>query len=144
MKDFIFQKRLMRKIVFESLFQMDIKDSSLEDIFFTFEKITEGLKLDEKNMDEAKTYIRDIYQNKQEYDNIIERYSEGWSLERIGSVEKTVMRIFIYELTNKKEIPTKVILNEATELTKTYSTQKAASFVNGIMDRLARDQFLLI
>ncbi|PNR93675.1 transcription antitermination protein NusB [Petrotoga sp. 9PWA.NaAc.5.4] len=134
----------MRKIVFESLFQMDIKDSSLEDIFFTFEKITEGLKLDEKNMDEAKTYIRDIYQNKQEYDNIIERYSEGWSLERIGSVEKTVMRIFIYELTNKKEIPTKVILNEATELTKTYSTQKAASFVNGIMDRLARDQFLLI
>lgn len=144
MKDFIFQKRLMRKIVFESLFQIDIKDSSLEDIFFTFEKITEGLKLDEKNIDEAKTYIRDIYQNKQEYDNIIEKYSEGWSLERIGSVEKTVMRIFIYELTNKKEIPTKVILNEATELTKTYSTQKAASFVNGIMDRLARDQFLLI
>lgn len=134
----------MRKIVFESLFQIDIKDSSLEDIFFTFEKITEGLKLDEKNIDEAKTYIRDIYQNKQEYDNIIEKYSEGWSLERIGSVEKTVMRIFIYELTNKKEIPTKVILNEATELTKTYSTQKAASFVNGIMDRLARDQFLLI
>ena len=144
MKDFIFQKRLMRKIVFESLFQIDIKDSSLEDIFFTFEKITEGLKLDEKNIDEAKTYIRDIYQNKQEYDNIIEKYSEGWSLERIGSVEKAVMRIFIYELTNKKEIPTKVILNEATELTKTYSTQKAASFVNGIMDRLARDQFLLI
>jgi N utilization substance protein B len=50
------------------------------------------------------------------------------------------MRIFIYELINKKDIPVKVILNESTELTKTYATQKAAAFVNGIMDKIARSK----
>ncbi|POZ88837.1 hypothetical protein AA80_04460 [Petrotoga sibirica DSM 13575] len=140
MSENISKKRMMRKLIFESLFQLSVKDVKLEDILFTFEKLNEGVRLEESYYLEAKQYIEDIYKDKNEYDELIKKYSVDWSIERIGNIEKTVMRIFIYELINKKEIPVKVILNESTELTKTYATQKAAAFVNGIMDKIARSQ----
>ncbi|WP_158245211.1 MULTISPECIES: transcription antitermination factor NusB [unclassified Petrotoga] len=140
MNENIPKKRMMRKLIFESLFQLSIKDVKLDNILFTFEKLNEKAHLEESYYLEAKQYIEDIYKNKNEYDALINKYSEGWPVERIGNIEKTVMRIFIYELINKKDIPVKVILNESTELTKTYATQKAAAFVNGIMDKIARSQ----
>lgn len=143
MNDVVFQKRLMRKIVFESLFQIDINDNTLEDILFTLERLNEQVSLEKEYYEEAKKYVSDIYNKKSFYDSMINKYSQGWSVERIGNVEKTSMRICIYELLNKKDIPVKVILNEAVELTKTYSSQKSASFVNGIINKIARSHTLL-
>jgi len=144
MNENIPKKRMMRKLIFESLFQLSIKDVKLDNVLFTFEKLNEKVHLEENYYLEAKEYIEDIYKNKNQYDELISKYSEDWSIERIGNIEKTVMRIFIYELINKKDIPVKVILNESTELTKTYATQKAAAFVNGIMDKIARSQASII
>lgn len=138
MSNSITKKREMRKVVFESLFQLAIEKVDLERLLFTFETLNRRIPLEKAYYDEARTYIEDIYKNLNQYDELIEKYSEGWSFERIGNVEKTVMRIFIYELFNKKQIPVKVILNEATELTKTYASQRSAAFVNGIMDNIAR------
>jgi len=140
MNENISKKRMMRKLIFESLFQLSIKDVKLDNILFTFEKLNEKAYLEESYYLEAKQYIENIYKNRNEYDELIKKYSKDWPIERIGNIEKTVMRIFIYELINKKDIPVKVILNESTELTKTYATQKAAAFVNGIMDKIARSQ----
>ncbi|POZ92540.1 hypothetical protein AA81_06570 [Petrotoga halophila DSM 16923] len=140
MNENISKKRMMRKLIFESLFQLSIKDVKLDNILFTFEKLNEKAHLEESYYLEAKQYIENIYKNRNEYDELIKKYSKDWPIERIGNIEKTVMRIFIYELINKKDIPVKVILNESTELTKTYATQKAAAFVNGIMDKIARSQ----
>ncbi|HOB15800.1 MAG TPA: transcription antitermination factor NusB [Defluviitoga sp.] len=143
MNDSVFQKRLMRKIVFESLFQMDINDSTLDEILFTLEKLNEQVNLGKEYYEEAKKYVTEIYNKKSFYDSLIDKYSKGWPVERIGNVEKTAMRICVYELLNKKDIPVKVILNEAVELTKTYSSQKSASFVNGVINKIARSQALL-
>jgi len=143
MNDLVFQKRLMRKIVFESLFQIDINDNTLYEILFTLEKLNEQVNLQKEYYEEAKKYVSEIYDKKSFIDSLITKYSQGWSVDRIGNVEKTAMRICIYELLNKKDIPVKVILNEAVELTKTYSSQKSASFVNGIVNKIARSQTLL-
>ncbi len=71
-----------------------------------------------------------------EIDGLIERYSENWSLERITSIDRTILRIAIFELLYREDIPPKVTLNEAVDLGKRFGSENSGGFVNGILDRI--------
>ncbi len=81
--------------------------------------------------------IADIYkENKTDIDSLISKLTSGWDIERLIKMDKDILRIAICELVYIKSQPPKVIINEAVELAKKYSTQDSASFVNGVLAKV--------
>ncbi len=70
-------------------------------------------------------------------DKRLEEVSEHWSLERIHPIEKCILRLGLYEITYKADIPARVALNEAIDLAKRFGDDEAWRFVNGVLDKLA-------
>jgi transcription antitermination protein NusB len=73
-----------------------------------------------------------------ELDALISRHARGWSIERMPSLDRCVLRMAIFELLERPEVPTAVILDEAVELAKVYSTDDSGRFVNGVLSAVAR------
>jgi len=80
-----------------------------------------------------------VLEHCQEIDRLIEKYSENWRLVRMNIVDRTILRMAIFELLYCEEIPPKVTLNEAIELGKRYGSEDSGSFINGILDRIQNE-----
>ena len=80
--------------------------------------------------------LRGVVASRDEIDALIREWSANWSLERIGLVERNILRFAIYELMFMPEIPPNVTINEAIEVAKRYGAEDAPSFINGILDRI--------
>ena len=80
--------------------------------------------------------LQGVVASRDEIDALIREWSANWSLERIGLVERNILRFAIYELMFMPEIPPNVTINEAIEVAKRYGADDAPSFVNGILDRI--------
>ena len=74
-----------------------------------------------------------------EIDKIITERAEGWPISRLHAVDRNLLRLSIYELFYRKDIPPEVVINEAVELAKRYGTEKSPSFVNAILDRVLKE-----
>ena len=83
-------------------------------------------------------YIRAVYfgvlEKKTEIDGAIARYSRGWTVDRIAPLTRNLLRVAVYEMTERDDIPARVAINEAVELVKKYDQEKARAFVNGILN----------
>lgn len=75
-----------------------------------------------------------------ELDALIERYADGWALDRMPVIDKNILRLALYELLYSSGIPWQVSINEAVELAKRYSTPECASFVNGVLAAVQADR----
>lgn len=84
----------------------------------------------------AKRYAVGVRTHRQDLDRRIEAASERWPLHRMPVVDRTILRLALYELVHEST-PTAVVLNEAVELAKRYSTKKSGAFVNGVLSTLA-------
>ncbi len=87
----------------------------------------------------AATVVRGVAEHRDEVDAILRKYSEHWALERMPIVDRAVLRIGCYELGWQPELPTGVVISEAVELAKQYSTKDSGRFVNGMLARIAED-----
>lgn len=85
----------------------------------------------------ANAIARGTIENLGEIDAAIARAAEHWVLERIAAVDRNILRAAAYELLFRKDIPPAVAINEALEIAKKYSSAESASFINGILDRIA-------
>ena len=74
-----------------------------------------------------------------EADALIRRFSKGWSLERMPVIDRTLLRMAIYELGHRPDVPTGAVISEAVELAKRYSTDDSGKFVNGMLSRIAQE-----
>ena len=84
----------------------------------------------------AKTVVENIIANKQEIDAAIEEYAIGWDINRMVSIDRNILRMAIAELFYSENVPQKVIIDEAIELAKRYSTEDSSSFINGILGKV--------
>lgn len=102
----------------------------------------------EMNVDEAIGYIMDAPLNKfyeqlvrgttehlETIDKELSEKLENWSIERLPKIERTILRLAVYELLYNKEVPERVVLNEAIELCKTFGDEKSGRFVNGVLSK---------
>lgn len=103
--------------------------------------------LDEISRDKGATiedyiYIQDICQGVErhiiEIDDIIRKYAIGWKIERLAKIDLSILRLAIYEMIYRDDIPAYVSMNEAVELAKRYSSEGAPSFINGILANFYR------
>jgi transcription antitermination protein NusB len=85
----------------------------------------------------AQQLVLGIDEHQEEIDTIIRKFSEHWSLERMPVIDRALLRVGTYELGWLPEVPTAVVITEAVELAKLYSTKDSGRFVNGLLSRIA-------
>ena len=107
-------------------------------------EIAEFTTLDSQH--EVKNYAIEIAEyfqkNSKEIDDMIQKYAKNWDLGRLVKMDKDILRIAIVELLYIKDAPMKVVVDEAIELAKKYSTEDSASFINGILAKVIVDNGL--
>ncbi|MCX8070441.1 MAG: transcription antitermination factor NusB [Thermodesulfovibrionales bacterium] len=86
----------------------------------------------------AEKIIKGTISRLEDIDKFIESTAQNWKPDRITTIDKTILRIAIYELLEHQEIPQAVIIDEAIEIAKKFSTNESSAFINGILDKLAR------
>jgi transcription antitermination factor NusB len=87
--------------------------------------------------DQAAELAERVWEDRGELDQAIEATSDAWRVERMAPVDRNVIRLGLWELVNRPETPTAVILSEAVRLAKAYSTENSGRFVNGVLAALA-------
>ncbi|HEX5494151.1 MAG TPA: transcription antitermination factor NusB [Mycobacteriales bacterium] len=86
--------------------------------------------------DYAVSLVEGVTGNRERIDEILRSYAEGWSLERMPAVDRTILRLGVYELLWCDDVPDAVAINEAVELAKSLSTDESPRFVNGVLGRI--------
>ena len=129
-------RRGIREEIFKLLFEYELIDNNIEKrINDVIEE--ENLKKEDE-IDFLRSYVTDIIANE---DILIERIKdvlEGWTYERLGSIEKVLLKISFYEITIKK-IGYEIAINEVLEISKKYSYNDTKEFLNGILARLVKN-----
>ncbi|NND14501.1 MAG: transcription antitermination factor NusB [Acidimicrobiia bacterium] len=82
--------------------------------------------------------VAGVLDHVEDIDRLIESASKNWSIQRMAAVDASILRLAVFELTSRPETPTGVVINEAVELAKRYSTEQSGSFVNGVLAAIAR------
>lgn len=86
----------------------------------------------------AETLIGGVDQHRSEIDALVARHATHWSIDRMAAVDRNVLRLAVYELLYARDVPERVVLNEAIEIAKKYGTDESGSFVNGILDHIVK------
>ena len=81
----------------------------------------------------ARDLVNGVVENRDELDRIITEYASSWPVDQIAAVDRSVLRLAIYELTFSREVPPKVAINEAIELAKVFGSESSPKFVNGVL-----------
>ena len=84
----------------------------------------------------ADPLIRGVLAHRDELDKIIVKFAKNWDLHRIATVDRNILRLAIYEMYHREDIPPIVSINEAVDIAKKFSTQDSGKFVNGILDKV--------
>ncbi len=103
-------------------------------------KETLGIELSGESQAYVTTLVKGILKNHEELETILVKYLKNWKLSRISKIEHAIFMLGIYELKYHPEVPGKVVINEAIELGKKYSTKESAGFINGILDSVFKQE----
>ena len=126
-------RRVSREMALKALFQIDLVSTNLEDALkYTFENV----ELSDEVKEFSLILVRGVMSNLSEIDKVINNYTNNWSLERITNIDRSILRMAIYEILYLKNIPKSVSINEAVELAKKYGTKSSFSFVNGVLGKI--------
>lgn len=128
-------RKAAREGAMRLLFQMDLNVDYSDEAKFIFFENFEFDEMEMKYIDEA--YIS-ITENMERIDKYIEENLEGWSIYRLAKVDLAVLRIAIYEILFRKDIPIEVSINEAIEIVKKYSNHDSFKFINGVLGGFVR------
>ena len=103
-----------------------------------------GRPLDELLARDAPLFTRELVEGveveRDEIDALIERYSEGWTLDRIAPLERNILRVALHEMLHRSDVPDEVAIDEAVEQAKELCGADAPGFVNGILGAVLRDR----
>ncbi len=131
------KRRSGRELAFRLLFQMDLGGGELDDVFAVAREQSEATA---EVWEFASALARGAWQNHTAIDRDIERLATGWSLERMATADRNLLRLALYEIEKREDIPPSVSINEAVELAKSYSTPESARFINGILGNYIRSK----
>jgi N utilization substance protein B len=88
----------------------------------------------------TKELVEGVEVEQEDIDALIERFSEGWTLERIAPVERNILRVALHEMLHRTDVPEEVAIDEAVEAAKELCSAEAPKFVNGILGAVQREQ----
>lgn len=132
-----------RAIALQVLFMWDFNDQDTENIDFYIDYNLKEFIGERADRSFVFQLVHNTIQNKKESDTFINLYAKEWPVERLTIMDRTILRIAIYEMLNsqKTNVPPKVALNEAVELAKEYSGDSSQKFVSGILGAIYENYF---
>jgi N utilization substance protein B len=129
-----------REFALQVLYKIDITAESCEDSLANFWQSGAEQDAEDEIKQFAADLVRGVTEKLSAIDEKISQYATNWRLDRMAFVDRNILRLGCYELLFRQDIPPKVSINEAVELAKKYSTQEAAKFVNGILDKVKAEK----
>ena len=129
------KRQKSREKAMELLFSMELSKNSYEE---TIEMFIEDYEMDLNTIDleYIKNVVKIVTENLEVINNKIVESLVNWKLERVSKVNLTILRLAVGEMMFIEDVPGNVAINEAVELTKKYSDEKSASFINGVLDKI--------
>lgn len=129
-------RREIREQIFKMLFRVEFHDEEeYKQQLGLFLEETAPLEDEDRRYMEEK--FQEVVSRLAEIDEAINEHATGWKTSRMGKVDLTLIRLAVYEIRYEEAIPTGVAINEAVELAKKYGTDDSASFVNGVLAKIA-------
>ncbi|MEW5803092.1 MAG: transcription antitermination factor NusB [bacterium] len=135
------KRRLAREFALQILFQLDI----------TKDLPQEGIRLfwaTHEYPDEIKDFTNNLVEGTMEHlafiDRCISSFAANWTISRMPTVDRNILRLSTYEILFRPEIPDKVSINEALEIAKDYGTDESVPFINGILDKITKEKAMLL
>jgi transcription antitermination protein NusB len=118
------------------MYELDVGSNSKDEILRTYWLMNEHPK---KVRDFAESLFEGTIQRQKEIDREIQRHTKNWRLSRMAAVDRNILRLAVFELLSGGKTPETVIINEALEIAKKFSTNESAQFVNGILDSIKNE-----
>ncbi len=124
-----------RELAMQVLYQLDVQGPDLlnyvDNFFIENENNDTARKL-------ASDWSKGTWENLAACDELISASTIKWRMSRLSPVDKSILRLAVYQLKFCPDVPTKVVINEAIELAKKFSTEQSSSFVNGVLDAIVK------
>jgi N utilization substance protein B len=129
------KRRRAREFALQILFQIDITGSEISDKVFS--EFWEGSHEEDEVKEFTAAIVKTTRENISAIDAAIKKAAEHWVISRMAVIDRNILRAATCELLYRHDIPSSVVIDEALEIAKKYSTEDSAPFINGILDKIA-------
>jgi N utilization substance protein B len=129
-------RRVARECALQMLYEFDVGKHSKDDILTTFWEMNEHPS---KVQEFANQLLEGTVSRLREIDRKIQQHTKNWRLGRMAAVDRNILRLAVFEFLSDSPTPATVVINEALEIAKKFSTYESAQFVNGILDSIKKD-----
>ena len=127
------KRRRSRELAIKVLFDLEY---TRDDPVTAFDTVCENFGAPEEIKAFSRELVIGICAHLEEVDDLIVEASKNWRLERIAKVDRSILRLAVYELLCRDDIPPKVSLNEAVDLGNKFGTEESGAFINGVLDKI--------
>jgi N utilization substance protein B len=131
------KRRKARESTLQILFQLEFDKTDPEKVFESFWKNKKATNTEEIE-EHSRCLVDKITSHREDIDNLIQSVSANWRISRMAIVDRNILRIAVCELLYEKSIAPAIVINEAIEIAKKYSSEEGATFVNGILDAVRK------
>ncbi len=138
-------RRRARELALQALYQIDVGRSDPETAFFQAvsrerEEDEPADRLSEKDAAFARELVKGAWEHRAAIDELIGRYARNWAVDRMAAVDRNILRLAIYQVLHREDVPDSVAADEAVELAKAYSTAESGKFINGVLGSVIRSR----
>lgn len=127
------ERRRARELAIQTLFHLEFSPDDPSD---TFQLICENFSSSQSIRPFARELVMGVCENKASLDHMIRKASQNWRMERMTHVDKSILRLAVFELLFREDIPPRVSLDEAVELGKKFGSEKSPRYINGVLDNI--------
>jgi N utilization substance protein B len=129
-------RRKARELGLQYLYKLEVTGEEFNPLLagMYFDEYGEG----DEDRDYALLLVQNTVKNRDELDEYIRKYLEHWTLERLSAIDRNILRFATCELLYFLDIPANVTINEAIEVAKKFSLMESATFINGVLDKIAK------
>jgi N utilization substance protein B len=140
------RRRLARELALQSLYQIEMNEVTVIEAIANV--IEEAQNDDESELVQTKDTIaaNEIQElvdgtlaHKESIDELLNEYLKGWKMDRLSRVDREILRLASYEMLYRDDVPPKVVVNEAIELSKHFGTEESGKFVNGVLGKIIKE-----
>ncbi|SKA81985.1 NusB antitermination factor [Caloramator quimbayensis] len=132
-------RKLARETAMTLIYQMDLNNSKASEVLDNFFE-NNDTEFESDDVEYIKSCVSGVEENLNMVNSYIEKYlKSGWKIGRISKVDLAILRLGIYEMLLRDDVPPKVAVNEAVEIAKKYSTEESKAFINGILGNIIRE-----
>ncbi|MFH0855739.1 MAG: transcription antitermination factor NusB [Candidatus Omnitrophota bacterium] len=134
------KRTLAREFALQVLYQLDMTGDTPENALDNFWSNRKDEEVDAGLKEFSFELVEGVVQNQEEIDKRIVQFAANWQLKRMAVVDRNIMRLGVFELIFRGDIPPKVSINEAVELAKKFSGSESGKFVNAILDKVKLEE----